>query len=218
MSTAPPSSPLPAPSQQQQQPESPPPPASPLPGATVVTGIMGAVDALTGSLQGGFTVPGEAPAAISSPVIALVTQLDTPGAGSRLFAQPLAAPDGGGGGAAFKALPPDIFSDTAAAAGASAGVATQFLTLAFNPWLAASAGTAAAAAASGGADLAPSLTRLKFSSAADGAEISVSGRSTPIRFTLPGGAAAPDAASGPVCRFYDEVFGVFRGEDRKSVV
>lgn len=112
-----------------------PPPAAPFPPAppfpptappgsrrTAAT-VVAVLEALHSSLQESFSVPGEAGAVLSAPYIRMVSQLDSPGPGSRLFSQRLSTP---GAAAGFAPLPPGLFAGVGAAA-----VRTQFLALKF---------------------------------------------------------------------------------------
>lgn len=183
----------------QSQPPPPPEPTPPAPPlvATLLGAVMAALDSLHSSLIGSFSVPGESPAVLTSDYITMVSQLDSPAAGSRLFTQGLAAASGAG----FDPLPSDLLSGVSPDA-VSGGVQTHFLSLGFSPY----------PLNSGDVALAPSVTRLRLT-AGDSAESVASSpnRTSPIRLRIP----APEstsAGSAGVCRFWDEGAGAFSGE------
>lgn len=190
-----------APASSAQSPPIPPPPFQP---NSLAESVVNVAESVHLSMQQSFSVPGEQAVSISTDTIHLTTSLDALGKGSRLFeGSTLSAP-----GASFDALPPDLFDgliSTDADSTKPKGVQTQFMAFTgMNPW-----DTSGAGSEVDGAQIAPALVRLKFSTP-DGGELPVSGRTTPIRFTLP----APPSASGdaPVCTFYDPVARIFRGD------
>lgn len=183
---------------------SPPPPPEPSPPAPASTAsllraVMAALDSLHSSLQGLFSVPGESPAVLTAPTITMVSQLDSPAAGSRLFTKGLASSDGAAG---FDPLPPGLLSGAGENATAN-GVQTQFLALRFSPY----------PLVSGAVTLAPSVTRLRFAAGDTGLEIPVGGanQTSPIRLAIPAPEGVPSGSAG-VCQFWDEAAGAFSGE------
>lgn len=107
-------------------PAPPAPPDAPVPAVGAVRQVVAVIDALSSSIQSGFSVPGEAPAVLTSAAIHLQTALDDTSPRSRLFSSRLA-----GGGSAFDPLPAGIFGGAGGTAGNGSGVQTQFLALAF---------------------------------------------------------------------------------------
>lgn len=93
-------------------------------------GVLGAVstiiDSLSSSLQSSFDVPGENPAVITSPKVHLVSQLDSPGPGSRLFSAPLSGP-----GSTVNPLPKNLFAASGQSGAGGGGVQTAFAALKF---------------------------------------------------------------------------------------
>jgi hypothetical protein len=149
--------------------------------ASVLTQIVGVVDSLSASLLTGVSANAP-PIDITSAAIQMRVQVDAPGAGSRLFTQPLTA---NGSASAFAPLPASLFGG----ADTSAGVQTQFASFTFDPY--------DTSVTSGGA-----ITRLAFSTPG-GAAVEVSGLTTPIYFTIPPLASAPPAGAKPGCTFWD---------------
>lgn len=92
-------------------------------GQSTLVAVFRVLDALSSSLQAGFTVPGESPSVLSAKALHMVSRLDSPGADSRLFSEPLEGP-----GSAFEPFPADLLDGVAGAGGA---VRTQFLVTAF---------------------------------------------------------------------------------------
>lgn len=94
------------------------------PGSTnTLVSVFEALDALSSSLQAGFTVPGETPSVLSADALYMVSRLDSSGADSRLFSEALSGPLG----SAFDPLP----ADSAGLSAAAGGVQTQFLVTMF---------------------------------------------------------------------------------------
>jgi hypothetical protein len=139
--------------------------------ASVLAQVFDVVNSLAGS-QLSSLAAGAPPLEISSPAIQMRVQVDAPGAGSRLFSQNLTAP---GSASAFAPLPASLFDGAAAAA--SGGVRTQFASLTFDPY-------AAASGAEAGAPPSTGITRLAFTNA-DGAPIEIANLATPVYFTMP---------------------------------
>lgn len=218
--TAPPQPPA-APAQQPLPAAAPPPlPQAPLPAAATLAAIMATLDSLHSSLQSLFSVPGESPAVLTAPAITMVSQLDSPAAGSRLFSERLAAPGGGSGG--FEPLPPGLLLNATTVAGrgggaaaaannatssslaTSAGVQTQFLSLGFTPYPPGSA-------TGPNVSVAQSVTRLKFATGDTGDEIVVANLTEPVRFSIPAPEGGVPAGRGAVCQFWDPRAGLFSG-------
>lgn len=102
-----------------------PPPSPPIP-PLVLSVLVTILENVTNSLRQEFSVPGEAPAVISSPTINAVVQLDSAlSAGSRLFTSNITAP---GARSAFSPLPAGTFASALAPGEA---VATVFMDLNF---------------------------------------------------------------------------------------
>ena len=151
---------------------------------SVLARVLDVVNQQAASQLAQLTVPGAPPVEVSSPAIQTRVQLDVPGAASRLFSAPLTAP---GSASAFAPLPADIFAG--ASGNLSAGVRTQFASLAFDPY-------------SNGSDpTSTGITRLAFSTR-DGAEVDVSNLSAPVTFTLPPLANLTSGAKAQ-CQFWD---------------
>ena len=138
-------------------------------------------DSLLSSLASG--VPGGAALTMSSPAIQLYVALDVPepGAGNRLFSQPLTAP---GSDSSFQ-LPQDTFAGLDVAG----GMRTAFASFTFDPNELDTSG--------GGTG----VTRLAFKDAS-GEELPVANRSAPIMFSLP---TVPGLADGlkAQCQWWD---------------
>jgi hypothetical protein len=153
------------------------------PNSTVGTGVLAQVsnivDALATSQLSALTVPGAPPVEVSSAAIQMRVSLDSAGADSRLFTQPLSAP---GSPSTFAPMPADIFG------GAAAPVRTQFVSLAFDPFQPNAANSTG-------------VTRLAFT-ATSGAEVPVVGLRVPIYFTLPRVPGLVDGLKAQ-CQWYD---------------
>jgi hypothetical protein len=157
-------------------------------GAAVLTQVVNIVGSLAGSLL--TDVQANAPPVeVTSAAIQMRVQVDTPGAGSRLFSAPLTA---NGSASAFAPLPSSLFGG----ADTSAGVQTQFASFTFDPY--------------DTSDSTGGITRLAFTSAAPGAApVEVSGLSTPIYFTLPPLTNPLAAGAKPGCSFWDNTTKVY---------
>jgi hypothetical protein len=150
--------------------------------ASVLTEVVSIVGSLAGSLLTGVQANAP-PLEITSAAIQMRVQVDAPGAGSRLFSQPLTA---AGSASAFAPLPSSLF----AGADTSAGVQTQFASFTFDPF--------------DPSDVTGGITRLAFTSAAPGAApVEVSGLAAPIYFTLPPLTAPLAPGAKPGCTFWD---------------
>lgn len=79
----------------------------PMPPPNVMSSLMSVLDGISANLLGQLSVPGEAPAVVSSPAINAVLQLDSLAPSSRVFTAGITAP---GALSAFKPLPADTFA------------------------------------------------------------------------------------------------------------
>ena len=147
--------------------------------ASALASVFDVVNTLSTSLVTGVAA-GAAPVEILSAAVQMRLQVDVPTADNRLFSAGLTAP---GSASAFDPLPPNIF----AGVDTSAGVSTQFVSLTFDPF---------------GATDTSGVTRLAFSSATSGAEVPVSGLSTPIKFTIKAPSGLADGTKAQ-CQFWD---------------
>jgi hypothetical protein len=176
-------------------------------------------------------VAGEDPASVVASCMQIQTQRDSVGDGtSRLFTEPIAAPDAAG---YFDPLPPQWAAVIAAgiiaatlgngssaaqgAAAVAAGVQTQFVELGFNPYVQAggvAAGQEAAAnsTAPGAERFADLVVRLRLLDALSGAEVDISRAPAPVAFVLPAVGGIVEDAAVAVCRFWDARVGAFSGE------
>jgi hypothetical protein len=175
------------------------------PGTGVSSSVLSTLSTLTNSLADSLfqqlAEPGGAPLFIYSPAVQMAISFDPPGAGSRLFSQPLTA---NGSASSFAPMPAGLF-DAAAGAPAGAhrrralaatvggGVRTSFASLTFDPFTLDPNSTG--------------VTRLAFSTS-DGAELPVRNLSTLIYFTLPAvnvnnAASAEGTTITSVCSFWD---------------
>jgi hypothetical protein len=148
------------------------------------------VDVLSDSLLRTFTTPGEAPVLITTPAIQMYLALDQAGAGSgsRLFSQGISAP---GALSAFQPLPAGIFDGL----DVSGGVRTQFASFSFDMHQLQAVNSSTG------------VTRLVFTSSADGTELPVANLSAPVLFSLPPLAAADGLKAQ--CQFWEVAAGTY---------
>jgi hypothetical protein len=174
-------------------------PGSPV-SAALLAQVAAVADTLADSQFAQLRVPGEPPLTVTSAAIQMSLALDSPGPGSRLFAETLTAP---GAPACFAPLPADALAGAAELMG---GVRTHFVSFAFDVHLSADATNASSATTAF-----PGVTRLALSTATGG-PVEVANLSTPIRFSLPALPAdalalSSDAAALPQasarCQFWD---------------
>ena len=153
---------------------------------TALAQVSGIVNKLAASQLVGLA-PGAAAVDTWSPAIQMRVQIDLPSNNSRLFTQGLTAP---GSASAFAPLPLTMLANTGAGSNLSAGVATLFTSLRFDPHA-----TEVDPSSTG-------ITRLVLSSAATGEEISIAGLAEPVLFTLPPLPALGDGLKTQ-CQFWD---------------
>ena len=94
----------------------------------VVAAVADVVELLASSQFALLSTPGEPPLTVSSPLIQMYVALDRAGGGSRLFTEPLSAPDCA---SVFQPLPVGLFD--AAGPAAASRVRTRFSALRFDP-------------------------------------------------------------------------------------
>ena len=165
----------------------------------VLPAIISTLQALSSSQLGQFTTPGEAPVAVTSDNIAMSVSLVHPTAGNSTPS--LAGITAPGAGSVFAPLPPGAL----AAANGSA-VNTVFMSLAFDPWAADNAASAARAGTTGAPLPSTGMTRLAFSSPG-GVAVPVVDLLHPIAFTLP--VVSASNGTRAACSWWNASAGVY---------
>ena len=159
------------------------------PASTVTPGVLlqvsSIVDALASSQLCAITVPGAPPVEVSSPAIQMRVSLDSAGADSRLFTANITAANSSSN---FAPMPAGLFGN-----GTAAAVRTQFVILAFDPFISTPMNTTG-------------VTRLAFTNP-DGSPIPVANATTPISFTLP--RVDTGGEDQAVCSFWDPAAGAY---------
>ena len=161
-------------------------PNSSLPAASTFGAVLGVVSSLSGSLLVGIQ-PGDPPQSVSSQHVKLTIQVDAPG-DDRLYTASFTAP---GSLSTFQPLPSSLLSN--AADDLSAGVATTFTALSFDPYAAADDPDTTG------------VTSLVLSSQASGNPVNIWGLSDPIFFVLPPPKLGDVGTNSVQCQFWDTV-------------
>ena len=161
-------------------------PNSTLPATSTFGAVLGVVNSLSGSLLVGIQ-PGAPPQSVSSDHVKLTIQVDAPG-DDRLYTASFTAP---GSVSTFQPLPSSLLNN--AADDLSAGVATTFTALSFDPYAAADDPDTTG------------VTSLVLSSQASGNPVNISGLSDPIFFALPAPKLGDVGTTSVQCQFWDTV-------------